>query len=258
MNLTEQFLRHYVRVRPLFLSTLRAKEAALYQSHVPLPRPVLDVGCGDGEFARITFGKKKIDVGLDMEGSRIGEAIDKEAYRRTVTYDGRRIPFRNRFFRTVVINSVLEHVEHICEVISEMHRVLASGGICYATVMAAPWQDHLFGAKIFGDWYRRWMKKKQVHINLLTVGEWKKEFSRAGFTIVSVTPYGSPKAAMWLDILHYVSFPSLVCYILWKRWVVWPSLTAWYPVSWLAQLMDEPVSPEEASALFFVLKRTHG
>jgi SAM-dependent methyltransferase len=190
-----------------------------------------------------------------MAESRIGEAAKNEAYIRTVIYDGLSIPFRNRFFRTVVVNSVLEHVGNVRAVISEIHRVLNSGGTCYATVMAAPWEEYLFGAKLFGDWYRRWMKKKQVHINLFTLAEWKKEFSRAGFTIVSVTPYCGPRASLWLDILHYVSLPNLLTYTLWKRWVIWPSLTQWYPASQLAALMDEAVDPKDASALFFVLKR---
>lgn len=255
MKPTINFLRAYLKARPIFLSVLRSKEAALYQQHVPLGHRVLDVGCGDGFFARVTFGKANIDMGLDMENSRIGEAVASGAYKKIVSYDGKIFPFQNQMFRTIVINSVLEHVEDLTSLLRESHRVMARGGTCYVTVMAAPWETHLFGAKLFGDMYRRWMKKKQVHVNLFTYAEWEKSFLRAGFRIQSVTPYLSPRAAMWLDILHYLSIPSLISYSMNRRWVWWPSFTRYYPVKLLARLMDEPVGLQDAGALFFVLRR---
>lgn len=250
---TIDFLRTYLRERPLFLSVLRAKEAALYQQFLPLKHPVLDVGCGDGFFASVTFGSKKIDIGLDMESSRIIEA--NGVYKKTVTFDGYTMPFRNKQFRTIVINSVLEHVDDLPRVLSEARRVLMADGLCIVTVMAAPWEEYLLGAKIFGDWYRRWMKKKQVHANLLTHVEWRRAFTRAGFRVQSATPYLSPRAAMWLDILHYLSVPSLISYTINGQWVWWQRFTRLYPLQFLADYMDESVPLEDAGALFFVLKR---
>lgn len=250
---TIDFLRLYLRERPLFLSVLRAKEAAFYQPFLPFVAPVLDVGCGDGFFARVTFGKKKVDVGLDMINSRMDEASG--VYKQLVVYDGQTFPFRNRMFQTVIINSVLEHVENLPRILFELRRVIVYGGICYATVMAEPWEAHVFGAKLFGNAYRRWMKKKQAHVNLLTHEEWRKAFTKAGFQILTVTPYLSPRAAAWLDVLHYLSLPSLLSYAINRRWVWWPNLTNVYPVRFFARLMDEPVLVDEAGALFFVLKR---
>lgn len=247
------FLRIYLRKRPIFLSVLRAKEAALYQPFLPLATPALDVGCGDGFFASVAFGKKKIDVGLDMIRSRMDEASG--LYKQLVVYDGHTFPFRNRTFQTVIINSVLEHVDNLTRMLSETRRVMRSGGVCYTTVMASPWERHLFGAKLFGDRYRNFMKKKQAHVNLLTREEWKNAFTKAGFRIHSFTPYVSPRAVMWLDFLHYVSLPSLLMYMINRRWVWWPKLTTYYPFRFFAHVMDESVSMDEAAALFFVLKR---
>lgn len=252
---TEDYIRIYARYRPLFLSVLRGKEAALYQRFLPFRHPVLDVGCGDGFFAGVAFGKQRIDIGLDMEDSRIGEAEQSHAYKTLERFDGVSMPFRARSFRTVVTNSVLEHVSDLDRLVPEMYRVLASGGTCYATVMAAPWEEYLFGAKIFGNAYRRWMRNKQVHVNLLTHGEWRAAFRNAGFRVTSVIPYGSPRASMWLDILHYLSIPGLIGYMINRRWVWWPNLTRMYPVKFFARLMDEAVDAERASVLMFVLTR---
>ncbi len=255
MNNTKDYIRIYARARPLFLSVLRGKEVALYQRLLPLKHPVLDVGCGDGFFARTTFGKGRIDVGLDMEGSRISESRTSGAYKKIVTYDGYTIPFPDRSFQTVVINSVLEHVDDVPRVMSEIRRVLRPGGMCVATVMAAPWERYLFGTKLFGDGYRRWMKRKQVHKQLLSASEWVAAWKKAGLKPITTIPYLSRRAGTLLDILHYVSLPSLLTYKVWKTWVLWQSGVDLYPLSSLATLMDEEVSLEDAGALFFVLKR---
>lgn len=252
---TQDYIQKYARARPIFLSVLRGKEAALYQKLLPLNGPILDVGCGDGFFARITFGTKRIDVGLDMPDSRINEARTQNIYKKIVTYDGVHIPFQARSFQTVMTNSVLEHVDHLSRVIKEMYRILKPGGICIATVMAAPWERYLLGTKLMGPWYRGWMKKKQVHKNLLTATEWEGAFANAGFTKQSVTSYLGPHAGALLDGLHYVSIPSLVSYTLFSRWVLVPAFTGWYPYKYFAACMDERVPKDQGGALLFVLRK---
>lgn len=255
MQNTKDYIRIYAKGRPIFLSVLRGKEVALYQQFSPLKHPVLDVGCGDGFFAQTTFGKGTIDVGLDMGDSRIGEANVSGAYKKLVTYDGYTIPFPDESFQTVVINSVLEHVDDVSRVMSEVRRVLRPGGVCITTVMAAPWERYLFGTKLFGDGYRRWMKRKQVHKNLLSAAAWQATWKKAKLTPITTIPYLSRRAGNLLDILHYVSVPSLLSYMLFKTWVLWPHIVSWYPLRYFARCMDEPVSVTEAGALFFVLKR---
>jgi ubiquinone/menaquinone biosynthesis C-methylase UbiE len=256
MSITENYIRAYLSSRPLFLSVLRGFEAGLYQSHKPFKKPILDIGCGDGFFASVTFGKGSIDVGVDMEESRIGEARETGVYKKLVTYDGLTLPFADKSFKTIVINSVLEHVSALPKVLSESRRVLAPGGTCMTTVMALPWEKHLFGAKIIGKRYADWMRKKQVHTNLLSIQEWKRAFKKAGFTIDIAYPYMSPTAASWLDIFHYLSVPNLISYTLTKRWVLFPLTAASYPTAWLASLMEESVDDNNAGAVFFVLKRS--
>jgi len=78
-----------------------------------------------------------------------------------VTYDGYTFPFKNRSFNTVVVNGVLGHVDDLPHVLSEIRRVLVPGGMCFATVMAEPWEKNLFGALFLGNWYRHMMKKSR-------------------------------------------------------------------------------------------------
>ena len=57
---------------PYFRAILRAVEARFYQG-LDLPRPILDVGCGDGHFASVAF-ETPLDVGVDLHLPSLREA----------------------------------------------------------------------------------------------------------------------------------------------------------------------------------------
>jgi len=48
------FLWPHLQALPYFRALLRAVEASLVHP-IALPPPILDVGCGDGHFARVAF-----------------------------------------------------------------------------------------------------------------------------------------------------------------------------------------------------------
>ena len=54
---TDDLLWRHLRGVPAFRALLRAVESRFYQD-LELPRPVLDLGCGDGHFAGTTFAPK--------------------------------------------------------------------------------------------------------------------------------------------------------------------------------------------------------
>ena len=59
----KDYLWLHVRDLPYFRGLLRAVEARFYMD-VDLPEPCLDLGCGDGHFAKIAFDRP-LEVGLD-------------------------------------------------------------------------------------------------------------------------------------------------------------------------------------------------
>lgn len=176
-------------------------------------------------------------------------------YKKLVVYDGRRIPFPNNSFLTVVSNSVLEHIEDLNMVLKEIHRVLRRDGVFLTTVMAKSWEENLFGAKLLGSFYKRWMKKKQIHLNLFTKKGWDERFKRANFKIVKTIGYLTPSACSLIDVLHYISVPSLITYKLFSRWVIFPKLTEFYPVRYFTKIISPNLKPEEAGALFYALQK---
>lgn len=272
MKVWENYLKTYLRARPLFLSVLRAKEAFLYRNFLPLKQPVLDFGCGDGFFAKIAFSHKSkiqnpkskfneniIDVGLDIRESRIKEAKAQGIYKKILMYDGKVIPFKKGSFATVVSNSVLEHVSDLDQALSEISRILKPKGKFLTTVMAGKWEDYLIGTKLIGKSYKDYMRKKQAHINLLTRIEWDNKFKKSGFRIVRTIGHFDKFSSGLIDFLHYVSIPSLISYKLTGKWVILPFLAEIiYPKSFLIKMTKNNVSPDSSAALFYELEKVTG
>jgi SAM-dependent methyltransferase len=251
------FTEEYLKNRPLFFSFIRPQEAFLfYQNLNLLKSPILDLGCGDGFFAELTFGKQTIDVGLDVPSSLASIAEQKRIYKKVVTYEGGAIPFLDNSFGSVVSNCVLEHIPDLEETIQEVYRVLRCGGYFITTVMADKWNDYLFGSKFLGERYVEFMKRKQVHHHLLSYSEWKQNFEEKGFKVEKSTGYVSKGTSLSMDIAHYASIPSLISHRLLKQWVLFPS---WYKPfnlhNRISSLTNTSIDDTASAAYFFICRK---
>jgi SAM-dependent methyltransferase len=247
----KDYLNKYLQKRPLFLSLIRAREAILYKPIMKRTK-VLDFGCGDGFFAEVVFGKQAIEIGLDVGDSRITTAAREAVYKETRIYDGKKIPFGDDTFDLVVSNCVFEHLPDLEANLSEIWRILKKKGVLEITVMARPWEDYLVGAMLLGHSYKDWMRRKQIHINLLPAKEWRKKFRDAGFEVIEEVGYLSKSACKLLDIAHYASLPSLISYKLSGRWVWWQIP---YPTDLLCRIMKGEVQAEESGAIYYRLSK---
>jgi SAM-dependent methyltransferase len=96
----------------------------------------LDLGCGRKLFSNSLPGadrdqhvlveRSEIVVGMDRD---LGALRSNEYIRNRVVGDMRDLPFLNGRFDLVSANMVVEHMEHPDIVLSEIHRILAPGGI---------------------------------------------------------------------------------------------------------------------------------
>ncbi len=249
------FIRHYINNRPLFFTFIRPQEAYFFHDHKDILRgPILDLGCGDGFFAEMTWGKNKIDIGLDVKQSRAHEAEGKGIYKKIVYYDGVKIPFPDNHFKTIVSNCVLEHIPNVDNTLSEVYRVLKPGGHFLTGVMADKWEDYMLGPKVLGDWYKRTMRRQQDHVNLLSDTVWTNKFQKPGFKIIDKIGYISPENAKYLDIFHYISLPSLLTYKLFHKWNLIPQQTPGL-INFIVRKTKLPKKLSEASAIFFIVKK---
>lgn len=218
------YIEAYLREKPFFFSLLRPKEASLYQSYKPFKRPILDIGCGDGFFAQVAF--KKVDVGIDVDSKSLKEARRRKVYLKIKHYGGRRIPYPDGYFSTILCNSTFEHIPNLDEVLNEVSRVSKKGGMLYFTVPTNMWPKYLFGTFLLGRLYEMIFNKVQRHQNLYSLKTWSRSLSKVGFNVTSYTYYLDNKRILWFfDIGHYLSVTSLITKRLFNRWVLFPGKT---------------------------------
>lgn len=220
------FLRLQVRDLPYFRALLRSVEAVFYQN-LPLPAPTLDLGCGDGHFASLTFDRP-IEVGLDPWHGPIHEARKRGFYRWLVEADGGGIPFPTGYFASAFSNSVLEHIPHVEEVLSETARVLKPGApfvFCVpnprfnAMLSLAVFLDRL-RLNALAEYYRRFFTRISRHCHLDGPEVWQDRLERAGFALEEWWDYFSPRALAVLEWGHYAGLPALVARKLTGRWIL--------------------------------------
>jgi len=92
MRFKDNFFYNYVKVAPIPLALERSLECDIL-SKKTFARPILDIGCGEGIFARVLFDEK-IDVGIDPNARELKRARELDAYDELIECFGDKIPNR--------------------------------------------------------------------------------------------------------------------------------------------------------------------
>ena len=249
----KDYLYLHLRDLPYFRALLRGVEATYYQAF-DLTAPTLDVGCGDGHFASLTFDRQ-IDVGLDPWTGPIHEAGRRNAYRLLVQADGAMNPFPAGYFASAFSNSVLEHIRHIDAVLAETARVLKHGAPFYFCVPNERYLFELSIARVLGKGYTEWFRgiSRVEHADGPPV--WQGRLEKAGFRLEKWWHYFSPSAMRVLEWGHYFGLPSLVARKLTGKWVVVPAKwNLWLTEKFVRRYASaEPV--EDGTFTFYIARR---
>jgi SAM-dependent methyltransferase len=214
----KDFLFLHLQDLPYFRALIRGVEATYFQDF-DLPTPVYDVGCGDGNFASLTF-EQKIDVGLDPWHGPIHQAKSFGAYRGLVEADGARSPFPDSYFASAISNSVLEHIPHVDAVLADTGRVLKRGAPFYFCVPNPRYLSELSISRVLGIRYTEWFRRISRVEHADSPEVWKERLEKAGFELVRHWDYFSPSAMRVLEWGHYFGVPSVVARVLTGKWVI--------------------------------------
>lgn len=220
----KDYLWPHLRDLPYFRGLLRAVEARFYEE-IPLPAPTLDVGCGDGHFATVTF-TRKLEVGLDPWGPPIHEARSHGGYQALVQGDGGRMPFPDASFASALSNSVLEHIPHIDAVLADTRRVLQTGApfaFCvpnhqFTQALSMGRALHRLGLHGLAGRYERLYNRISRHVHLDSPQVWGERLERAGFRVERWWHYYPPSALAVTEWGHLLGLPSLAARKLSGRW----------------------------------------
>lgn len=227
------YLQRYLKVAPLSHALWRASEAQELAKH-KLKKPVLDLGCGFGEFAGVFFSSQ-IEVGVDIDYKEILKAAATGKYAKTIVADARNLPFRDNSFASAISISTLEHIPDNEEVFKEAFRVLKPGGLFYFTVPTTQLFEgllvvkllNIFGQRSLAHLYFRALNKAFEHVFIPSERQWLKIARSAGFKIQEVTGV-LPQSTLilWELGLLFASPSQLWKLFLGRRLVVAPNLKA--------------------------------
>ena len=179
-----------------------------------MPRPILDIGCGWGEFAE-AFGVN-IDMGIDIASNDLRAAAKGKMYKNLTLADARNLPFAENSYGSVFSISTFEHITDTPSLLKEMRRVLKPGGTLAITMETDDVDKNTFyrpflrkiGLTRLSNWLT-WAYNTKFHRRTLPSKEkWIKDIKAAGFKIVLAKNIISPLITKLYDIFIPTALPS--------------------------------------------------
>jgi SAM-dependent methyltransferase len=227
--------QHHLATLPVHRAIIRVVECLLVGSET-FPRPLLDVGCGDGHFAASCLGTT-VDAGVEPNPASAAEARRTGAYRGVFVGSAAKLPFPDASFASVVSNCVLEHIPPLDDALSEIGRVLQPGGKLVITVPSERFASSLFWPQALdavglvgpAAAYGRWFNGISYHYHTYSREEWTRRLERAGLRVERWTSYLRPDAMAFFDLSHYYGAPTLLSKHLTGRWILWPEKRRYLP-----------------------------
>lgn len=240
------YFEKYLDIAPFSLALWRAVEArelARAKRQVKYQRPVLDLGCGFGEFAGV-FYESTIEVGIDISPTDLVKAAKVKTYRNLYVEDARKLSFASGSFSTILSISVLEHIPKVEQAIKECYRVLKPKGLLVATLPTDRLYSMLFYVGFLekvrlgflARWYFRLYNKAFKHVNLWSQPRWERVLENAGFQIILSRQIMSPKVTRLFDLFLISALPSQMGRWLFGNRLIWG-------LKWKKQLLKKLFEP---------------
>lgn len=138
---------------------------------------LLDLGCGEMPYRQYLLDKNKNItkyIGVDIDSNGYHQSVKPDLF-----WDGKKIGMGDDTVDTIIATELFEHIANIEEVLSEIRRVLSTGGLLFFTVPFV-WPLH----ETPYDEYR------------YTPYSLKRILTKSGFRDIVVAPLGGYNAAL--------------------------------------------------------------
>ncbi len=260
-NPPKDYLWLHLREVPYFRSLMRAIEASFYPP-LRLPRPLLDIGSGDGHFVTVAFDQP-LEVGIDPAEKTMAEARRRGGYRWLVRGEGGALPFPDGSFAAAMSNSVLEHIPAVEQVLAEVQRVLLPGApfaFCgpnprfLEALSIANWLDRL-GWHDLAQKYRAFFNRLSRHHHADPPQVWQARLERNGFVLERYWHYCPPQTLQAIEWGHYFGLPSLLIHKITGRWILVPQRWNLALTERYARRYYRPAPCEDGVCTFYVARR---
>ncbi len=258
----EKYFRRYLSIGPLGLALWRSVEAR-HLAKVKLKRPILDIGCGFGEFAQ-AFADEPIDMGIDNNNWDLYIASKTNKYKNLTLADAADLPFPDNTFASAFSISTFEHIKEADKALKEAYRVLKPGGILFLTIESDEVEEAVFYtqflkkiglpkvAKIVRQKYNTLFHR----LHILPKNEWIRKVEKAGFIIDKRQDIISKKVNWLYDIFLITAWPSqIVKLITGKRSSTRPKFVTEFFVKKFLKYVEEE-EKEGTNLLIIARKKT--
>jgi len=256
----EKYFRNYLRIGPLGLALWRSVEAK-HLGRVNLKHPILDLGCGFGEFA-VAYADEQIDMGIDINSKDLYIAAKTNKYKNLTLADARDLPFTDNSYASIFSISTLEHIPFPEKVLKEAYRVLKPGGTLFLTLETDEVDGSTFyrpflnkiGMTGLSDYLNKNYNKIFHRETLLPKKVWIDKVQKAGFKIEKRQDIISSKVNRLFDILLVTAWPSqMVKPFIGKRMGIRPKfVTEWMVKKFLKYVTEEE---KEGTNLLIIAKK---
>lgn len=250
----------YLRRAPLALALFRTAECR-HLAAVRMRRPLLDLGCGNAEFAAAAL-EGSPDLGIDLVHQRLSLARAEGRHRALVCGDAARLPLAGGSIGTVLAVSVCEHLKQPARTLAEVERVLGPGGQFVATIVLSDLHERLpyprFCRRLalapLAAAYLRLHDHVFCHQTLHNQAKWETMLTEAGLRVIESRTIVSPRLIVWFDFLLATAWPHKLrqrigrCAVWRPRWVR-KALWKWF------QSIEEP-NTDQGSVLLVVAEKT--
>jgi SAM-dependent methyltransferase len=200
-----EFLKVYPNVPPQAL--WRAVETKLLYDQ-PFKQPFLDLGCGDGLFAKILFADKGGEIiGCDISSECVAKASLYDVYNDVTITDARHLPYNDESFSTVFSNCVLEHIPEDEKVLKEVSRVLREGGRFIFTVPSENFEKNLRNQ---GKKYIDKFNNRLEHFHYRSPSEWEELLKQHGLKVDSFRYYFPRRIQQRWELLMQFSIARIM------------------------------------------------
>ena len=196
-----------------------------------LAEPILDVGCGDGLFARLAYPGRQT-WGIDINPSEVQRAQATQTYSTLICGNICAVDLPAKFFSSAIANCSLEHVPDLRGALANIRRALRPGSRFVLIVPTPNWTAQLatvellehVGLSSLARAYGDGLDKIFSHVHLYDEAAWRRLLDEAGFDEVESHPIVDRGTSWAFDLMLY---PSLLAYFTKKltgRWVLLPWL----------------------------------
>ena len=218
---------------PFAPTALCIKECARLEAmrQLQVEGPILDVGCGDGLFAKIAFRAEEV-WGIDIDGKEGRWAQASRAYSQIVLGDIAEVKLPPAFFRTCVANCSLEHVPDIQAALSTISASLVPGGRAYLFVPNRDWASKfltvrtlrsLFGERV-ASVLQNGIDEFFKHHHLYDEDGWRNVIAKSPLSLVDIKPVLSTATTVAFEAFLLPSLAGWANKKLTTRWTNFPGL----------------------------------